>query len=240
MFGFDFENINIGSSNYVLIGLIILALVCIYLLYSNLTAGSEYITLKQNINDLVLQNKKRDEIIHFLVGQVQMLQSQPPITEITTHNQETDFKEHFVANDNENYINDNNDTLNVSDMQKLDSLLEEELDNVINKSSTITNTDLTTIIEQDDLGIDTNSVSDNNDDYQVDEHTETVVDESEDETNTNDIVANVISNSNLPAKDLDMLKIYTVQQLKEFAKQLNISQSGSKSALVKRVFEALE
>ncbi len=54
-------------------GLIIVAVTCIYLVYLNLSKSSEITSLKTSINSLIQQNKKRDEITTFLLDRVETL-----------------------------------------------------------------------------------------------------------------------------------------------------------------------
>jgi hypothetical protein len=225
-----FENID---NNYIVIGLIVLTLVCIYLLYNSLNSGGDSIELKKHINELVLQNKKRDEIIHFLVNQVQLLQSQPPITEITTH-------EPFV-NDNTPTTEPLNTDINTDDMHKLDELLEADFPvktDAINETDDVVadNTDdgRETVDEGHetvDEGHETDEVvADNTDDGH-----ETSGSSSEEEA----LINSVLSNDKLPPKDKDLLYVYTVSQLKDYAKELNISAGGNKDTLINRIYNAL-
>ena len=231
MFDNLFENMNFGA-NYVIIGLIVLTLVCIYLLYTTLTSGSHTNDLKRNINDLIAQNKKRDEIIHFLVGQVQMLQSEPPISEITTTTATHPIiNEEFVnLTHNEMVGMDVNDIvgtasqqeqgisiINNDDMKKLDELLSEPV-----SAATPEETPTVSAATPEE---ETPAVS---------------AAAPEEETSTAEQVLNSSTTSNtLPKKDMGMLGIYNLSELKAYAKQLNISTSGSKKTLVKRIYDAL-
>jgi hypothetical protein len=208
-----FENID---NNYIVIGLIVLTLVCIYLLYSNLSSGGDSIELKKHINELVLQNKKRDEIIHFLVNQVQLLQSQPPMTEITTSTNESNVN---IPTTTATHV----ETVNISDinneeMAKLDEILNEDF------STTEVN------IEED------NTTKPN-----IEKITEkTLSEDNTKEVETDDgLVDSVLSTDKLPPKDKDLLYVYTVSQLKDYAKDLNVSTSGTKDVLINRIFDAL-
>jgi hypothetical protein len=62
------------NNSFLLIALIIIAVICIYLLYSNLTKSGETASLKSGITALIQQNKKRDEIINFLLERVENLE----------------------------------------------------------------------------------------------------------------------------------------------------------------------
>ncbi len=62
------------NNNFLLIGLIVVAITCIYLLYSNLTRVNDSVSLKSTINNLIQQNKKRDEIINFLLERIENLE----------------------------------------------------------------------------------------------------------------------------------------------------------------------
>jgi len=61
------------SNTFLLVWLVVLALICIYLLYMSLTRNNEADTLKSSITNLVRQNKKRDELINFLMERVETL-----------------------------------------------------------------------------------------------------------------------------------------------------------------------
>jgi hypothetical protein len=193
-----FEQID---NNYIVIGLIILTLVCVYLLYTNLTSGNDSIELKKHINELVLQNKKRDEIIHFLVNQVQLIQSQPPITEITTHES--------IDNENlqeEEPVNTVQNEIDKNEMNKLDKLLE---------------VDFSTTEEKQDTEDESNEKS------------------SETSEEQDKLVDSILSSDKLPPKDKDLLYVYTVSQLKDFAKELNLSTGGNKDVLINRIYNSL-
>ena len=69
-----FDNMLDLNNSFLLIALIIIAVICIYLLYSNLTKSGETASLKSGINALIQQNKKRDEIINFLLERVENLE----------------------------------------------------------------------------------------------------------------------------------------------------------------------
>ena len=61
------------NNNFLLVGLIIVAVTCIYLLYLNLSKASELTSLKSALTSLIQQNKKRDEINNFLLERVDTL-----------------------------------------------------------------------------------------------------------------------------------------------------------------------
>lgn len=61
------------SNTFILVWLVVLALICIYLLYMSLTRNNETDSLKSSISNLVRQNKKRDELINFLMERVETL-----------------------------------------------------------------------------------------------------------------------------------------------------------------------
>ena len=69
-----FDNMLEINNNFLLIGLIVVAITCIYLLYSNLTKVNDSASLKSTINNLIQQNKKRDEIINFLLERIENLE----------------------------------------------------------------------------------------------------------------------------------------------------------------------
>lgn len=60
------------NNTFLLTGLIIVAVTCIYLLYVSFNRP-DMSTFKNNINNMVQQNKKRDEIVNFLLDKVQGL-----------------------------------------------------------------------------------------------------------------------------------------------------------------------
>lgn len=111
-----FENINIDT-NYILIALIILTLVCIYLLYNSFTNNNN-VELEQRLNNLVLQQKKREEIIHFLVNQVQLFQSQMPFNDADKTNQ-------LDNTDERNNTDEQNDTVEHNYMDKQSNTYEQ-------------------------------------------------------------------------------------------------------------------
>lgn len=61
------------SNTFILVWLVVLAIICIYLLYMSLTRNNESDSLKTTIGNLVRQNKKRDELINFLMERVETL-----------------------------------------------------------------------------------------------------------------------------------------------------------------------
>jgi hypothetical protein len=61
------------SNTFILVWLVVLAIICIYLLYMSLTRNNEADGLKSTISNLVRQNKKRDELINFLMERVETL-----------------------------------------------------------------------------------------------------------------------------------------------------------------------
>lgn len=223
-----FENIEIGT-NYLVIGLIVLALVCIYLLYTSLTSGSQYSGLKKNINDLILQNKKRDEIIHFLVGQVQMIQSEPPIKELNTtpnNNLETDVEDNIVELDD-------------TDMAELDELLSTNTEEALQQVNVIEELPSVVYEEEDELDEEETTVDDETQDQEEETGLAAVAEEETQESDSS--IDEILDNSNngLPEKDKEMLGIYTVTELKDIAKRLNITVYGNKAKIIEKVYEAL-
>ena len=77
-----FDNMLELNNSFLLIALIIIAVICIYLLYSNLTKSGETASLKSGINALIQQNKKRDEIINFLLERVENLEHNVTLAQI--------------------------------------------------------------------------------------------------------------------------------------------------------------
>ena len=61
------------SNTFILVWLVVLAIICIYLLYMSLTRNNESDTLKASLANIVRQNKKRDELINFLMERVETL-----------------------------------------------------------------------------------------------------------------------------------------------------------------------
>jgi len=61
------------SNAFILVWLVVLAVICIYLLYMSLTRNNESDSLKATLTNLVKQNKKRDELINFLMERVETL-----------------------------------------------------------------------------------------------------------------------------------------------------------------------
>lgn len=267
-----FENLNFEiNSTYIVIGLIIVALVCIYLLYSTLTSGSYYNDLKANINELIVQNKKRDEIIHFLVNQVQMQQSELPVKEVGNveqhvseteneeelHQQHINFQnfnveqEHNVEQKLSEEQEDNIELeLNDDDIRKLDELLENDFPSSRNNIKTeqeTTNTELDNLLSEEDLQ-EVEKVEEVVEEGNVNktsnlvEEEEVENDEESDEGSSDEIIANILGGSidskDLP-KDKVRLSIFTVNDLREHAKNLNISSSGNKSSLINRIYDAL-
>ena len=60
------------NNTFLLAGLIIVAVTCIYLLYVSFNRP-DMTSFKNNLNNMVQQNKKRDEIVNFLLDKVQGL-----------------------------------------------------------------------------------------------------------------------------------------------------------------------
>jgi low affinity Fe/Cu permease len=238
-----FENIDI---NYIVIGLIVLTLVCIYLLYNSLNSGSDSLELKKHINELVLQNKKRDEIIHFLVNQVQLLQSHPPMTEIDTT---TGQGEHFTNTATEHIpttVATHEESVNVADintddMAKLDKLLNEDL--TVEQNTTLTSNDNMKSEDNDSNQEEVGSENNVSDNEEVRDELSSVLEDNESDSDgsqgSDALVDSVLSGDTLPPKDKDLLYVYTVSQLKDYAKNLNISTGGNKDTLINRIFEAL-
>lgn len=247
------ENFQINST-YIVIGLVIVALVCIYLLYTTLSSSTYYNDLKANINELIVQNKKRDEIIHFLVNQIQMQQSEAPIKEVGGTEA---FENHL--NQQELHVEEHLPTdINDDDIKKLDKLLENDFPtSTEQKTQQQNNTELDNLLNDDDLqelhNI-TNVNTNIQEEQQEEEHDEAYVEddenqtqdeednESETEESSDEIIANILNGgikSNELPKDKARLSIFTVADLREHAKNLNISSAGNKSALINRIYEVL-
>lgn len=235
-----FENITDNfqiNSMYIVIGLIIVALVCIYLLYTSLTSGNYYNDLKKNINELIVQNKKRDEIIHFLVNQVQMQQSEMPIKEVGGVENNEDSTEDPTAT----HPHLENIEINDDDMLRLDELLDEGFTSEPNTLVTNTPTQLTPVVNS---NMETNNdiTAEDNIEEKVDDVVEEEESEDEQEETDDEVVLSVLNSSvdskSLP-KDKVKLSIFTVADLREHAKNLNVSTSGNKSTLINRIYEAL-
>ena len=71
------------NSNFLLIGLILVSITCIYLLYININRSNETDSIKQNIKVLISQNKKRDEILNYVIDKLDTLNNKV-ITNNTT------------------------------------------------------------------------------------------------------------------------------------------------------------
>jgi hypothetical protein len=72
------------NSNFLLIGLILVSITCIYLLYVNINRSNETDSIKQNIKVLISQNKKRDEILNYVIDKLDSLN-----TTVTTNQPHT-------------------------------------------------------------------------------------------------------------------------------------------------------
>jgi hypothetical protein len=66
---------SMSTNNFMLIGLIIVAVTCIYLLYLNITRVNDTDDLRNNIKTLIQQNKKRDEILNFVIENIEDLRN---------------------------------------------------------------------------------------------------------------------------------------------------------------------
>lgn len=60
------------NNTFLLVGLVIVAITCIYLLYASFNTP-DLNAFKNTVNNMVQQNKKRDEIVNFLLDKVQGL-----------------------------------------------------------------------------------------------------------------------------------------------------------------------
>jgi hypothetical protein len=122
-----FDNMLQLNNSFLLIALIIIAIICIYLLYSNLTKSGETASLKSGINALIQQNKKRDEIINFLLERVENLEHNvgPAQLQGSTVQQGQNVVAPVVVND--------------------------DIDDVLGASATIMTTDIASSLEVDDI-----------------------------------------------------------------------------------------
>ena len=68
-------SMSMSTNNFMLIGLIIVAVTCIYLLYLNITRVNDTDDLRNNIKTLIQQNKKRDEILNFVIENIEDLRN---------------------------------------------------------------------------------------------------------------------------------------------------------------------
>ena len=97
------------NSNFLLIGLILVSITCIYLLYININRSNETDSIKQNIKVLISQNKKRDEILNYVIDKLDTLNNT-----VTTNN---NGKEHTISNsqlnqEQQHNLEENNNTEN--------------------------------------------------------------------------------------------------------------------------------
>ena len=81
------------NNTFLLSGLVIVAVTCIYLLYVSFN-GPDLTSFKNTINNMVQQNKKRDEIVNFLLDKVQNLNTLVSSLQQSKHNVQ------MVSNDN--------------------------------------------------------------------------------------------------------------------------------------------
>lgn len=125
------------NNNFLLIGLIVVAITCIYLLYSNLTKVNDSASLKSTINNLIQQNKKRDEIINFLLERIENLEhGLPKLTDKDGDNSQ--------AKNNEAVTNE----------------LDDLLDNIVHEpSQTIPATELTDLLDSINSGERTQAIN---------------------------------------------------------------------------------
>ena len=74
------------NSNFLLIGLILVSITCIYLLYVNINRSNETDSIKQNIKVLISQNKKRDEILNYVIDKLDSLNTTVTTNQLHTTN----------------------------------------------------------------------------------------------------------------------------------------------------------
>lgn len=138
------------SNHFLLAGLVILAITCIYLLYINLSRSTESNTLKAAVSSLVRQNTKRDELINFLMERVETLTNQtntllthtlPAPSDVVLGTSATDLEELHPS---------------TADDTNLDDLLNSVAD-IPNNTPVIfsddSHKDLTSIEEEDNVGL---------------------------------------------------------------------------------------
>jgi hypothetical protein len=113
-----FDNMLQLNNSFLLIALIIIAIICIYLLYSNLTKSGETASLKNGLSVLVQQNKKRDEIINFLLERIENLEHNVVPTQIQAAKTETHNKD-----DIEDIFEMSNTTLAYTSAEEVDNIL---------------------------------------------------------------------------------------------------------------------
>ena len=71
----------VKNSNFILIGLIIVAISCIYLLYLNLGKANDLNNIKYSVRNLIDQNKKRDEIMNHILTNLNKLKEKDDLRE---------------------------------------------------------------------------------------------------------------------------------------------------------------
>jgi hypothetical protein len=104
------------NSNFLLIGLILVSITCIYLLYININRSNETDSIKQNIKVLISQNKKRDEILNYVIDKLDTLNN-------TVNTNST--PEHTISNSQLNQVQQHNPEEN--NINETDVVTEEQV-----------------------------------------------------------------------------------------------------------------
>lgn len=264
-----FDNMLELNNSFLLIALIIIAVICIYLLYSNLTKSGETASLKSGINALIQQNKKRDEIINFLLERVENLENNVTPAQILPVSQNS------VMTSNPVIIEDIDDVLssveqpiiNAASAAEVEDILD-SITNTVNEHSVVTENVPNIHSEQQLEEITNNSITAQNsefselesefegllttNDLNVNKSTTNINDQEASPIVSNDLVSALLDAdeeslagdhefdlSTVP-KGKDKLNAqYTVKQLKALSRQLKLKSKGNKTELINRIYEKL-
>lgn len=264
-----FDNMLELNNSFLLIALIIIAVICIYLLYSNLTKSGETASLKSGINALIQQNKKRDEIINFLLERVENLEHNVTPAQILP------VAQNPIMNSNPVIAEDIDDVLSSAEQPVITTASAAEVEDILDS---ITNTknehsvvaeDVTDIHIEQQLEDTTNNIVTapisefpelesefegllTTTDLDVNESTTNPVGQEDAPVVSNDLVSALLDAdeeslagdhefdlSTVP-KGKDKLNAqYTVKQLKALSRQLKLKSKGNKTELINRIYEKL-
>jgi hypothetical protein len=117
------------NSNFLLIGLILVSITCIYLLYVNINRSNETDSIKQNIKVLISQNKKRDEILNYVIDKLDTLNTtvttnQPHTTNtVSNTNHIYQEQEHEPTQEQEQVQEQEQDTTVTEEQEQLENEL---------------------------------------------------------------------------------------------------------------------
>jgi uncharacterized protein (UPF0333 family) len=255
-----FDNMLELNNSFLLIALIIIAVICIYLLYSNLTKSGETASLKSGINALIQQNKKRDEIINFLLERVENLEGNvtpAQILPVMTSNP--------VMSLNPVVSEDIDDVLSSAEQPVINTASAAEVEDILDSITNTENEGLNTDhhLEEPVNTVVTEPVSEFSElesefdgllitaDLNVNESITTPTEEATPIV-SNDLVSALLDAdeeslagdhefdlSTVP-KGKDKLNAqYTVKQLKALSRQLKLKSKGNKTELINRIHEKL-